>query len=525
MKHEQNKKTHLLMILDGWGYREDSEDNAIALANTPHWDNLWETYPHTLLEASGNHVGLPNGQMGNSEVGHINIGSGRIVYQDLTRIDLAIQNKTLSENPVLQDLFKRTSTHHTNLHIMGLLSEGGVHSHESQIFSMIRLAHQSGVQNIYFHAFLDGRDTPPQSAQHSLEKLVALFKSLKCGAIASISGRYYAMDRDNRWDRIESAYLVITEPQNLKNKFHATSAIEGLHAAYERGETDEFVQPTVISNISKSSTQPLKSSDEILFMNFRADRARQLSQKLTESSNPNHCRLTTLTEYSTNLKADVLFAPEKLKNILGQIISEQGMTQLRIAETEKYAHVTFFFNGGQETPFPQEDRILVPSPNVATYDLKPEMSAYEMTNKLIHAIESEKYDLIVCNFANADMVGHTGKLDAAIKAIEVLDECMGNIVTTLRKHQSIALITADHGNADLMRNANTQIAHTAHTNNPVPLLYITPDTVDAKTIKAQPSGQLSDIAPTLLDIMNLPIPKEMTGHPLFNDKKSTKDKR
>jgi 2,3-bisphosphoglycerate-independent phosphoglycerate mutase len=503
----------LLIILDGFGYREDCEDNAICQARKPHWNLLWQKYAHATIDASEKWVGLPQQQMGNSEVGHMNIGAGRVVYQDYTKIENAIETGEFHRNPVL---VKAVETGRGSaLHVLGLLSPGGVHSHESQIQAMFEMAARGGVKNLYMHAFLDGRDTPPKSARASLEALDAKFASLGAGRIASICGRYYAMDRDKRWERVATAYDLLTAGQA---QFTAPTAVEGLEGAYARGETDEFVKATAIV---PPGAQPIRMNDgdAVVFMNFRADRARQLTSALTD---PNftgferarrpglgyYCTLTTYGEEYAHVPA--AFPPQSIGNGFGEYLANQGLKQLRIAETEKYAHVTYFFNGGVETPYPGEDRILVPSPKVATYDLKPEMSAREVTDKLVEAIRSGRYAAIVCNYANGDMVGHTGNLAAATQAIEVLDECIGRVVTAMREAGGEVLITADHGNAEMMADPRTHQPHTAHTLNVVPLLYI------GRKARLANGGALKDVAPTLLAMMGLPQPPEMTGKSLIS---------
>lgn len=502
-----------LIILDGWGYREETQANAIALANTPYWDNLWQHYPHTLIAATGHSVGLPNGQMGNSEVGHLNMGAGRIVHQDLTRIELAISDGSFFANPVLTQAIDLAVKNHRAIHILGLLSSGGVHSHEQQIQSIIKLAALRHANQVYIHAFLDGRDTPPRSAELSLTQLTRFCHDLKCGEIVSMIGRYYAMDRDKRWDRTQAAYDLLT----LSNAtYEAPDAITALHLAYARGENDEFVKATRIHHNSGAITT-INDGDTVIFMNFRADRARQLTRAFIDSSFTGFNRFKspqvnfiTLTEYDASFHLPVAFPPEALTNILGEYISQLNLRQLRIAETEKYAHVTFFFNGGIEQPYPGEDRILIPSPKVATYDLQPEMHAPEMTDRLVTEIKKQYYDMIVCNFANADMVGHSGNLAATIKAIEVLDTCLGKIISALQTVEGEALITADHGNAELMFDNHTQQPHTAHTHQLVPFIY-----VGHQTTRIKPDGLLSDIAPTMLDLLDIPKPAEMTGQSLL----------
>jgi 2,3-bisphosphoglycerate-independent phosphoglycerate mutase len=501
----------LLIILDGFGYREECEDNAICQARKPEWNFLWQNYPHTTIDASEKWVGLPKDQMGNSEVGHMNIGAGRVVYQDYTKIEHAIETGEFFKNQVLARAVEVGGKR--ALHILGLVSPGGVHSHESQIHAMLKMAADAGVKNLYVHAFLDGRDTPPKSAQASLEGLEERYTALGTGRTASICGRYYAMDRDQRWDRVKQAYDVITEGDA---QFRASSAVEGLLAAYERGESDEFVKATAIVPPNDTPVR-MNDGDAVVFMNFRADRARQLTTALTASDFKGFqrsrvpklgyfCTLTSYGEEYAHIPA--AFPPQSIANGFGEYLSHAGLKQLRIAETEKYAHVTYFFNGGVETPNPGEDRILVASPKVATYDLKPEMSAPEVTEKLVEAIRSRKYGAIICNYANADMVGHTGNLEAAKSAIEVLDRCIGAAVTAMREVGGEVLITADHGNAEMMADPQTHQAHTAHTLNEVPLLYV------GRKAKLADGGALQDVAPTLLAMMGLPQPPEMTGKSL-----------
>lgn len=500
-----------LIILDGWGYRAETDSNAIANANTPTWDRLLEQYPNTLIRTSGEAVGLPEGQMGNSEVGHMNLGAGRIVYQEFTRINKAIADGDFFTNPELSQALAGVKEEQSALHIMGLLSPGGVHSHEDQILALVEMAAKQGLTQVYLHAFLDGRDTPPQSALASIQKAEAKMQQLGVGKLASLTGRYYAMDRDQRWERVEKAYKLLTLGE-AEHKF--ASAEEALAAAYAREETDEFVQPSLIGTAA-----PIKDGDALVFMNFRADRARQLTQAFVDESftgfarqvTPKLSRFVCLTHYADTLKAPIAFPPQVLTNTLGDYLSNLNKTQLRIAETEKYAHVTFFFSGGKEAEYKGETRKLIASPQVTTYDLQPEMSAYEVTDELIAAVESQAYDLIVCNFANGDMVGHTGKFDAAVKAVEVLDECLGKLLATFEATGSQALITADHGNAELMQDPTSGQPHTAHTNFPVPLILIHPK---GKQLSLAANGSLQDIAPSLLQLMQLPQPPEMTGKPL-----------
>jgi 2,3-bisphosphoglycerate-independent phosphoglycerate mutase len=503
----------LLIILDGFGYREDCDDNAICQARKPQWNFLWRTCPHSTIDASEKWVGLPTHQMGNSEVGHMNIGAGRVVYQDYTKIEHAIETGEFFRNAVLSEAVEvgRKSA----LHVMGLVSPGGVHSHESQIHAMLNMAAHAGVKNLYVHAFLDGRDTPPRSAQPSLQGLEERYAALGVGRTVSICGRYYAMDRDHRWERVKQAYDVIVEGDGL---YTAANPVEGLLAAYARGESDEFVKATAIRAPGEKPVR-IEDGDAVVFMNFRADRARQLTTTLTDPGfngfergrvpHPAYfCTLTTYGEEYSHIPA--AFPPQSIANGFGEYLARLGLKQLRIAETEKYAHVTYFFNGGVETPYPGEDRELVPSPKVATYDLKPEMSAFEVTQKLVDAIRSRKYDAIVCNYANGDMVGHTGNLAAATRAIEVLDECVGTVVAAMREVGGEVLVTADHGNAEMMADPKTHQAHTAHTLNVVPLLYV------GRKATVAAGGALQDVAPTLLAMMGLPQPPEMTGRSLVS---------
>jgi len=505
---QSTRRPLVLVILDGWGYREDPRYNAIAAAKKPAWERLW-TYPHTLINASAGAVGLPDNQMGNSEVGHLNIGAGRVVYQDYTRINRAIQSGEFYRNPVLTESVDAAVRGDRAVHILGLLSPGGVHSHEDHIHAMAELAARRGARKLYVHAFLDGRDTPPQSAAGSLDAMERKLAALGAGRIASICGRYYAMDRDKRWERVQRAYDALTLGEA---EFTAENAAAALAAAYARGETDEFVKPTVLLPAVR-----VEDGDAIVFMNFRADRARQLTAAFTEpdfkgfarKSTPRLAAFVTLTEYNPDFRVRVAFPPERLTNMFGEYIAQRGLRQLRVAETEKYAHVTFFFNGGNEQPYENEDRILVPSPkDVPTYDLKPEMSAPQVAEEIVRAIRSGKYDVIVCNFANADMVGHTGNFEAAVKAIEAVDAALGRILDATLAVGGQMLVTADHGNAEEMYDPQTGQMHTAHTTNPVPFIYVGRPAVMA------PTGALQDIAPTMLRLMDLPIPPEMTGQPL-----------
>ena len=499
-------KPLVLIILDGFGHSENPESNAIMAANTPVYDRLRATQPHGLISGSGMDVGLPDGQMGNSEVGHMNLGAGRVVYQDFTRVTKAIRDGEFFHNPVITTAVDQAVSAGKAVHILGLLSDGGVHSHQDHLAAMAELAAQRGAEKIYLHAFLDGRDTPPKSAQSFIESLDATFAKLGKGRIASVIGRYFAMDRDNRWDRVEQAYKLIVDGAG---EYHAANAMAALEAAYERGENDEFVKATTLGEPVK-----VEDGDAVVFMNFRADRARELSRCFVEADFkefprarlPQLAGFVTLTQYAASIPAPCAFAPASLTNVLGEYLANNGKTQLRIAETEKYAHVTFFFSGGREDPFPGEERILIPSPNVATYDLQPEMSAPEVTDRIVEAIEQQRYDVIIVNYANGDMVGHTGVFSAAVKAVECLDSCVGRIVEALDKVGGEALITADHGNVEQMADESTGQAHTAHTCEPVPFIY-----VGKRQAHIREGGVLADVAPTLLTLMGLPIPPEMTG--------------
>ena len=509
-----SKKPMVLVILDGYGYREDQQDNAIFNAKTPVMDALWAKRPHTLVDASGLEVGLPDRQMGNSEVGHVNLGAGRIVYQDLTRLDVEIKEGAFFNNPALTAAVDNATANGKAVHIMGLLSAGGVHSHEDHILAMVELAAQRGAEKIYLHAFLDGRDTPPRSAESSLKRFEDKFAELGKGRVATIIGRYYAMDRDNRWDRVEQAYNLLTQ---AKGEYQADSAVAGLQAAYARDENDEFVKATVIRAAGQADSA-MVDGDALIFMNFRADRAREITRAFVNADFDGFARqkvvqlsdFVMLTEYAADIKTTVAYAPASLANTFGEWMAKHDKTQLRISETEKYAHVTFFFNGGVEESFAGEDRILINSPKVATYDLQPEMSSAELTEKLVAAIKSGKYDAIICNYPNGDMVGHTGVFEAAVAAVETLDNCIAQVSDAVESVGGQLLITADHGNAEQMRDPATGQAHTAHTNLPVPLIY-----VGDKTVKAVEGGKLSDIAPTMLALMGMEIPQEMTGKPLF----------
>ena len=500
----------VLLILDGWGHREAPEDNALAQADLPNWRRLWAGEPHTLVHTEGRHVGLPDGQMGNSEVGHMNLGAGRIVYQDLTRIDAAIEDDSFFANPELLAACAAARDGNGTLHVMGLLSPGGVHSHERHLFAMLALARRERVPRVALHAFLDGRDTPPRSARPSLAAIDAACREVGNARIATVGGRYFAMDRDKRWDRVRKAWDAIVEGEAAHD---AADAVAALDAAYARGENDEFATPTTIGG-----GVPMRDGDAVVFMNFRADRARQLTAAFVapgfdgfDARRPRLSRFTCLTEYDATLPAPVAFAPDDLRDTLGEVLAAAGLSQLRIAETEKYAHVTFFFSGGRESPYDGEQRILIPSPKVATYDLQPEMSCPELTERLVGAIRQGAFDVVVCNIANPDMVGHTGDLQAAILAAEAVDRAIGEIEAAVREAGGALLVTADHGNLEMMRDPETGQAHTAHTVGPVPLVY-----VGSRPAKLRSGGALRDIAPTMLDLLGLPRPDAMSGRSLLD---------
>ena len=500
------RKPLVLIILDGFGHSESTEYNAIYSARKPVYDHLLATQPHSLISGSGMDVGLPDGQMGNSEVGHMNLGAGRVVYQDFTRVTKAIRDGEFFHNAVLCAAVDKAVAHGKAVHILGLLSAGGVHSHQDHLVAMAELAVQRGAEKIYLHAFLDGRDTPPRSAQPSIELLDSAFARLGKGRIASLVGRYFAMDRDNRWDRVQQAYQLIVDGAGA---YQAETAVEGLLTAYAREESDEFVKPTAIG-----APVQVEDGDAVVFMNFRADRARELTRAFVEPGFKEFERnrvaqlaeFVMLTQYAASTPAPSAFKQAALTNVLGEYLAKNGKSQLRIAETEKYAHVTFFFSGGREEPFPGEERILIPSPNVATYDMQPEMSAPEVTDRIIEAIENQRFDVIIVNYANGDMVGHTGVFDAAVKAVECLDSCVGRIAAALDKVGGEALITADHGNVEQMEDTSTGQAHTAHTCEPVPFIY-----VGKRHLKMREGGVLADVAPTMLKLLGLPQPAEMTG--------------
>src|ERR1700712_3424170 len=499
-------KPLVLIILDGFGHSDSQDGNAVYEAKMPVFDRLYKTMPNGLISGSGMDVGLPDGQMGNSEVGHMNLGAGRVVYQDFTRVTKAIRDGEFFTNPTICAAVDKAVGAGKAVHILGLLSDGGVHSHEDHLVAMVELAARQGAEKIYLHAFLDGRDTPPRSAHKYLDTMETAYKRLGKGRTATVIGRYFAMDRDNRWDRVESAYNLIVDG---KSEFHADSAKAALDAAYERGENDEFVKATSIGEKIQ-----VQDGDAVVFMNFRADRARELTRVFVEDDfkdfararQPNLAGFVMLTQYAASIPAPAAFVKGSLHNVLGEYLSNNGKTQLRIAETEKYAHVTFFFSGGREEPFPGEERILIPSPKVATYDLQPEMSAPEVTDRIVDAIEHQRYDVIVVNYANGDMVGHSGIMEAAVKAVECLDVCVGRITQALEKVGGEALITADHGNVEQMTDDKTHQPHTAHTTEPVPFVY-----VGKRDLKVRDGGVLADVAPTMLMLLGMEVPEEMTG--------------
>jgi 2,3-bisphosphoglycerate-independent phosphoglycerate mutase len=505
----------MLMILDGWGINPSADGNAVKMANTPYLDHLAHEYPGTRLTCCGEAVGLPKGIMGNSEVGHLNIGAGRIVYQVLLRIDRAIADGSFFENSAFGGIMQEVQSRGSALHLMGLVSDAGVHSQMAHLFALIEMAFREKLPRVYVHAILDGRDTSPKSGAEYIQRLKDFVDSKKTGNIADICGRYYAMDRDTRWERTEKAYRLYTLGEGLRET-HPVAAVE---KAYQRGETDEFVCPVVMTGKNGTPVGTVSDGDGIIFFNFRPDRARQIVRAFTEprfnlfkrEKSPTLCDFACMTAYDETFTLPVAFPPVRLENILGEVISAQGLNQLRIAETEKYAHVTYFFNGGEETAFPNEDRCLVPSPrNIATYDEKPEMSAYAVAEKTVGFLRSGKHHMLVVNFANLDMVGHTGDLKAAVKACEAVDRCVEKVVTAVRDKQGVVLVTADHGNAEMMIDANGQ-PHTAHTLNPVPFILVSKA---HKKIGLRP-GVLGDIAPTLLDIMGIPQPGQMTGQSLI----------
>ncbi len=507
-------KPIVLTVLDGWGYSPETKGNAIALARKPNYDNLLKQFPNTLIHTSGPFVGLPEGQMGNSEVGHMNMGAGRIVHMDITRIDLLVSSGAIFENELLLSAMKRGAA--KQLHLMGLVSDGGVHSHLNHLYALLRMAKQNKVERVFIHCFTDGRDTPPTSGADYVRQLQQKLREYGLGKIASVSGRYYAMDRDNRWERIEKAYRAMTHGQA---ETKSADPIAALRRSYEQGTTDEFVLPVVIVAGTEASAPPvglIRDDDAVIFFNFRADRARQMTKALmdpafdgfVDAERPKNLFFVGMTQYEKTWPwLQYVIGPEKLEQILANVFAELGFRNLRVAETEKYAHVTYFFNGGVEKPFPGEERILVPSPKVPTYDLKPEMSAAGITDAVVKAVEKGDFDAIIMNYANADMVGHSGKLEPTIKAVEAVDEGLGRIFQALRPRGGAWIVTADHGNAETMIDPVTGGPHTYHTTNPVPFVLITED----GNVQVRSGGSLRDIAPTLLGVLAVPAPREMTG--------------
>lgn len=500
-----------IIILDGYGKRDEVTGNAVAQANTPNFDRYWNNYPHNTLKASGLDVGLPDGQMGNSEVGHTNIGAGRIVYQSLTRIDKAIEDKEFQTNVALNSGIQHALDNDSALHLFGLLSDGGVHSHQNHLYALLKMAKDSGVKETYVHAFLDGRDVAPTSAYGYMEELLKVMKELDYGKVATVSGRFYAMDRDKRWERVSKAYEAIVDGIGVK----ATDPLQAIQESYDNEVNDEFLVPVVIEENGKPVGQ-VKDNDSVIFFNFRPDRAIQLSNAFTDKewehferkNHPENVKFVTMTLYNPSIVAEVAFPPIEMKNGIGEVLSDAGLKQLRIAETEKYPHVTFFMNGGRNEEFPGESRILINSPKVETYDLKPEMSAYEVTDALLADIKADKHDAIILNFANPDMVGHSGILEAAIKAIEAVDECLGKVVDAIIAKGGSAIIFADHGNSETMTTPEGK-PHTAHTTVPVPVIV----TKAGATLRD--GGRLADVAPTMLDLLGIEKPEEMTGESLI----------
>jgi 2,3-bisphosphoglycerate-independent phosphoglycerate mutase len=499
-------KPLVIIIMDGFGISPEIKGNAIAAAKKPNIDGFFSKYPNTAVLSSGLAVGLPEGQMGNSEVGHLNLGAGRVIYQDYTRISLAVEMGSLGENPIIGQAMDKAKGH--KLHMIGLLSDGGVHSHNTHLYSLLRLAKEWGLKDVYIHPILDGRDVPPKSALGYVQELEDVMASLSLGSIATIAGRYYTMDRDKRWERVEKGYRAMTSGEGYRSK----DAKEAITEGYARGETDEFLKPTVVDEKGL-----IGDEDSILFFNFRPDRAREISSAFVDpefkgfQTKPLHVNYTCMTQYDATLKASVAFGPDNPKETLGVVVSALGLKQLRLAETEKYAHVTYFFNGGKETPNTGEERILIPSPKVATYDLKPEMSAYEVADVAVRSISSGAYDLVVINFANTDMVGHTGIFEAAVKAVEAVDACVGRVVEVTLAQGGCILLTADHGNAEKMVDEKTGQPHTAHTTNPVPFILIYP----GKKMALRRGGILADVAPTALELMGVDKSRLMTGKSLI----------
>lgn len=505
-----------LIILDGFGYREDKNNNAIITDGAKNIMQLWNKYPHTLVSASGMDVGLPDGQMGNSEVGHLNIGAGRIVYQEFTRITKSIADGDFFENPAFLKAVDNCKQHNSALHLMGLCSDGGVHSHLDHLYALLELAKRHGLTKVYIHCFMDGRDVPPSSGKGYITQVESAIKRIGLGQIATVMGRFYAMDRDNRYERVERAYNALTFGEGLA----VNCATDAMQNSYDRGETDEFVQPSVITKNGKP-VATISQNDSVIFFNFRPDRAREISRAYIMQDFSGFDRkngffplcYVSMTQYDAGFEGllDIAFRPMSMANTLGEYIASRGISQLRIAETEKYAHVTFFFNGGVEKPNELEDRVLIPSPKVPTYDLQPQMSAYEVAEEAVKRIESGKYQLMILNFANPDMVGHTGVMEAAVKAVHAVDECTIKVVNAILSQGGSCLITADHGNCELMWDEQSNAPFTAHTTNPVPCIFVSKDSTKA----LRNGGRLSDLAPTLLDIMGIPVPNEMTGKTLL----------
>ncbi|MBS1852979.1 MAG: 2,3-bisphosphoglycerate-independent phosphoglycerate mutase [Acidobacteria bacterium] len=526
-------KPLVLIILDGWGYRAESKANAIALARKPVYDRLLREYPNTLIQTSGPFVGLPEGQMGNSEVGHLNIGAGRIVHMDSTRIELMIQNGEFFSHPVLLQAMKNARSGGRRLHLFGLVSDGGVHSYNTHLYALLKMAKQQGVDRVFVHAFMDGRDTLPTNGAGYLEELQQKMREYNCGKIASVSGRYYAMDRDRRWERMAKAFDVMVKGEGEGGKY--VDPVQGVKDSYNKGVTDEFIVPFVCVDNKGEALTTIRDDDSCICFNFRADRVRQVTRALARNSNlnakegrdlpgaddldhtiprntvPKNLHYVCMTQYDKNFSLPVVIPPESMNNILANVMGQAQLRNLRVAETEKYAHVTYFFNGGVEQPFPGEDRVLVQSPKVATYDLKPEMSASGIADAVVKATEDGTFDVVIVNFANADMVGHSGKLEPTVKAVETVDACLGRIETAVRAKGGAMLITADHGNAEMMVDPVTGGPHTAHTTNPVPFIVVADD---AKLFTLKPNGSLRDISPTVLGMLGLPEPKEMTGQDL-----------
>jgi 2,3-bisphosphoglycerate-independent phosphoglycerate mutase len=526
-------KPLILIILDGWGYRAETKANAIALARKPTYDRLLREYPNTLIHTSGRYVGLPPGQMGNSEVGHLNIGAGRIVHMDITRIDLMIQNGEFFSHPVLVKAMKHAQARERRLHLFGLVSDGGVHSRQEHLYALLKIAKQNGLERVFAHAFMDGRDTLPTNGAGYLEQLQQKMREYNCGKIATVNGRYYAMDRDRRWERIAKAYNAMVFADAEGGKY--ADPVQGMKDSYNKGVTDEFVVPFVCTDSHGQAQATIRDEDACICFNFRADRVRQITRALARNSGlndkdgmdlpgaedldaalprsrvPKSLHYVCMTRYDKNFSLPVVIPPESLENILANVMGAQKMRNLRVAETEKYAHVTYFFNGGVEQPFPGEDRILVPSPKVATYDLKPEMSAAGIADAVVKAVEDGTFDVIIVNFANADMVGHSGKIEPTVKAVETVDACLGRIESAVRAKGGAMLITADHGNAELMIDPATGGPHTAHTTNPVPFIVVSED---SKQFTLKSDGSLRDISPTILGMLGVDEPKEMTGQDL-----------